>query len=339
MRIYFLVCALLAYSEFFFLEGKMYPGSMTFKQKWADLRAMPGSSQYHVMVTNIENSIREVFKNDSNFQNIKVTQLRENEANKKSTIRGILAADFKLSFNNQSRARSSIYNLFREVQSGAVDGIPVQKGSLVIHGLANMTWPHKQERNRTHQQLDHVASIIQNTWPSGSYGLPKPGSGCPNKQWREGFRYHDSENVENTNVKPNRSHLSGPVSPHGVRQEFCIHMDTPGKNIPWPRGKYCIYRKGETCPTGLLEGWVRWDDENTRIDFPNTFGGELPDGIYGENTVIYFCCSTSGKKSASISLPYGSPFYLIAYGSHRCQEVRYHKAGLHSTIVTSKASP
>lgn len=35
----------------------MYPGSMTFKQKWADLRAMPGSSQYHVMVTNIENSV------------------------------------------------------------------------------------------------------------------------------------------------------------------------------------------------------------------------------------------------------------------------------------------
>ena len=31
-------------------------------------------------------------------------------------------------------------------------------------------------------------------------------------------------------------------------------MDTPGEKIPWPRGKYCIYRKGKTCPTGLQEG-------------------------------------------------------------------------------------
>lgn len=99
-----------------------------------------------------------------------------------------------------------------------------------------------------------AALVIQNTWPSGSYGLPKPKSGCPNKQWREGFRYQDSENVENTNLKTNRSNLSGQVNPHGIRQEFCIHMDTPGKRIPWPRGKYCIYRKGKTCPTGLQEG-------------------------------------------------------------------------------------
>ena len=204
--------------------------------------------------------------------------------------------------------------------------------------------------------------VIQKTWPSGSYGLPKPRSGCPRKQWREGFRYQDSENLENTNFKSNGSHFSGKVNPHGIRQEFCIHMDTPGEKIPWPRGKYCIYRKGKTCPTGLQEGrdiaiawmwvtssnglghkrfllffffffWIRWDDENTKIDFPNSLGGELPDGIYGENTVIYFCCSTSGKKSTSISLPYGSPFYLIAYGSHICQKVRYHTVSDVSTTI------
>ena len=216
--------------------------------------------------------------------------------------------------------------------------------------------------------------VIQNTWPSGSYGLPKPSSGCPNKQWREGFRYQDSENLENINFKSNGSHFSGKVSLHGIRQEFCIHMDTPGAKISWPRGKYCIYRKGKTCPTGLQEGmtllshidlccfkwwirpqqvsvvfivisiqslnlfsrfmflgWVRWDDENTNIDFPNSLGGELPDGIYGENTVIYFCCSTSGRISTSISLPYGSPFYLIAYGSHRCQQVQYYKVSFVSS--------
>ena len=95
---------------------------------------------------------------------------------------------------------------------------------------------------------------MRNTWPSGSYGLPKPKSGCPSKEWLEGFRYQDSENVENTNTKTNGSHFSGRVTPHGIRQEFCIHKDTPGKRIPWPSGKYCIYRKGNSCPTGLREG-------------------------------------------------------------------------------------
>ena len=99
-----------------------------------------------------------------------------------------------------------------------------------------------------------VALVMRNTWPSGSYGLPKPKSGCPSKEWLEGFRYQDSENVENTNTKTNGSHFSGRVTPHGIRQEFCIHKDTPGKRIPWPSGKYCIYRKGNSCPTGLREG-------------------------------------------------------------------------------------
>ena len=76
----------------------------------------------------------------------------------------------------------------------------------------------------------------------------------------------------------------------------------------------------------IVSGWIRWDDENTKIDFPNSLGGDLPDGIYGQNTLIYFCCSISGRKSAAISLPYKTPFYLIAYGSSECQQVRYHKA-------------
>ena len=99
-----------------------------------------------------------------------------------------------------------------------------------------------------------AALVIKNTWPSGSYGLPKPKSGCPSKEWLEGFRYQDSENVENTNTKTNGSHFSGRVTPHGIRQEFCIHKETAGKRIPWPSGKYCIYRKGNSCPTGLQEG-------------------------------------------------------------------------------------
>ena len=49
--------------------------------------------------------------------------------------------------------------------------------------------------------------------------------------------------------------------------------------------------------------------------------------------MIYFCCSISGRKSDAISLPYRSPFYLIAYGSPRCQQVRYHKASVDFVLL------
>lgn len=100
--------------------------------------------------------------------------------------------------------------------------------------------------------------VFPNKWPSGDYGLPKPTSGCPDENWREGFRYQDSENVQNTNLESNGSHFSGRVSQHGVRQEFCMHHDIPaGELIPWPRGKYCIYKKGGKCPLGLNEGTLK----------------------------------------------------------------------------------
>lgn len=67
-----------------------------------------------------------------------VVSPREHEANKKSTMQGNLAADFELSLRNQSRIRGSIYNLFRVVQSGVLEGIPVMPGSLVINGLSKV---------------------------------------------------------------------------------------------------------------------------------------------------------------------------------------------------------
>ena len=53
-------------------------------------------------------------------------------------MEGNLAADFVLSFNNQSQIRSSVYKLFRVMQSGALNGIPVQERSLVISGLTDV---------------------------------------------------------------------------------------------------------------------------------------------------------------------------------------------------------
>ena len=101
---------------------------------------------------------------------------------------------------------------------------------------------------------------------------------------------------------------------------FCLN--NPNCDIyfsRWPDGKYCIYKKGSSCPTGLDEGFVIWDDENK--DNKNSKYGDLPEGLFNEDTKIFFCCSTTGSASKEITLPNEAPFFLFAYESYLCQKV------------------
>ena len=84
-------------------------------------------------------------------------------------------------------------------------------------------------------------------------------------------------------------------------------------------GKYCVYKKG-VYPLGLSEGFVHWDDEDRNN--VNKDGGSLPEGVYGSDTRIFFCCRTDGDKSDPVPLPLSKPFYLLAYGSSDCQLVK-----------------
>ena len=90
-------------------------------------------------------------------------------------------------------------------------------------------------------------------------------------------------------------------------------------------GQYCIYKKG-TCPAGLIEGYVFWDDDFWNNQ--NRRGGTLPDGTYNDNTRIEFCCRTDGAKNEPILLPTETPFFLLAYGSDKCQMVKWAIASL-----------
>ncbi|RMX44640.1 hypothetical protein pdam_00002704 [Pocillopora damicornis] len=90
--------------------------------------------------------------------------------------------------------------------------------------------------------------------------------------------------------------------------------------LRWPDGKYCIYKKGSRCPTGLDEGFVIWDDENK--DNKNSKYGDLPEGLFNEDSKIFFCCSTTGSASKEITLPNKAPFLLFAYESYLCQKVK-----------------
>ena len=60
---------------------------------------------------------------------------RKLEGTKNSTVHGNLEVDFQLEFNNQALARSSVRRVFWVMQNGTLDGILLQKGSLLPHGL------------------------------------------------------------------------------------------------------------------------------------------------------------------------------------------------------------
>ena len=79
--------------------------------------------------------------------------------------------------------------------------------------------------------------------------------------------------------------------------------------------------KGGSCPGNFSRGSIYWDDEDNGNR--NTKSGTLPDGAYGRNTEIEICCRTDGDKKDPISLPILMPFFLLAYESAECQQVKW----------------
>jgi hypothetical protein len=74
----------------------------------------------------------------------------------------------------------------------------------------------------------------------------------------------------------------------------------------------------------MAGGWVYWDD----TDYKNKYsmGGSLPDGVYNQDTKIYYCCQTDGNWYDSIELPVSQPFYLLTSNSTdtpKCQMVTW----------------
>ena len=173
----------------------------------------------------------------------------------------------------------------------------------------------------------HAGFSSSALWPSGEYGLPMPRSGCPGANdftWTTGYIIQDLQDGSSskTNISSN-SNLQAIVT-NDVQQNFCIKSNqttvSDAKRKPWPAGEYCIYQKGKSCPAGMSSGSVFWDDENANGNNKNTKNGSLPEGVFNEDTKIFFCCQTKGVHSTPIKLPVNKPFYLIAVGAY-CQLV------------------
>eukprot|EP00057_Strongylocentrotus_purpuratus_P009111 XP_011663585.1 PREDICTED: uncharacterized protein LOC105438006 [Strongylocentrotus purpuratus] len=147
--------------------------------------------------------------------------------------------------------------------------------------------------------------------PVGTYGLPKPNSGCPTG-WSEGYRYHDTEEGYPGNAWSDPLDLDGTWDQASMEYKFCMKTQSSSAEDTWPAGSYCIYKKGD-CPSGFVSGSITWDDENSRNG--NRAGGTLPDGTYDHKTVIFFCCRSDGVTSQAISLPRGDFFLCCSHAS------------------------
>lgn len=195
----------------------------------------------------------------------------------------------------------------------------IDKDKKNVEGETQIQKPARANKNSVNSS---PTSTLELRWPSGTYGLPKPVDGCPKAdgfEWKTGYRFHDTEDDGTENQHSDSFHLAGEFSDEGIKHEFCIKTDDTGGGR-WPDGKYCIYKKGSRCPTGLDEGFVIWDDENK--DNKNSKYGDLPEGLFNEDSKIFFCCSTTGSASKEITLPNKAPFLLFAYESYLCQKVK-----------------
>ncbi|XP_068672669.1 uncharacterized protein [Montipora foliosa] len=176
--------------------------------------------------------------------------------------------------------------------------------------------------------LCFVHSPVNPVWPSGSYALPMANTGCPEGNgftWFSGHRREELENDHNRNEHSSSNHLKTNVGNPDITRFFCVKntTETDVSRPEWPEGKYCIYKKGYFCPLGFHKGYVVWDDNNGENGSNrNSIDGELPEGHYDRNTMIYYCCKSTGAAEKRIPLPVIKPFYLLAFDSPTCQEVK-----------------
>ena len=94
-------------------------------------------------------------------------------------------------------------------------------------------------------------------WPKGSYALPRPKNGCPiasENTWKFGYRLHDAKFASST-----KSHLRNTLSQLFFVEEFCSRsVSIERSEVTFPRGQYCVYKTGSSCPAGLKLGYTKF---------------------------------------------------------------------------------
>ena len=105
--------------------------------------------------------------------------------------------------------------------------------------------------------------------------------------------------------------------PFGIFFCWCCHLKNSFFVCYWSNAPLdCILNSQWII--GFEEGSIKWDDEDTKND--NKASGVLPDGDYGKDTVVNFCCRSDGSAYKPIELPMREPFFLLKHSSS-CQAV------------------
>ena len=165
-------------------------------------------------------------------------------------------------------------------------------------------------------------------WPRGTYVLPSPNTGCPNSagvNWAVGWRKQHTQSVDrNTDEVSEGSHLFPPIRSidsdqnNFVYQHFCVNSDSTSPGPTWPKGTYCIGKKG-ACPRPFANGSITWDEQKS--GGLSTWTGALQDGQFSAiKTRLEYCCRDDGPANEPVDLPRSQPFYLYRYGG-QCQQV------------------
>ncbi|XP_052799350.1 uncharacterized protein LOC128230964 [Mya arenaria] len=203
-----------------------------------------------------------------------------------------------------------------------VDTMQAHDLQLIANNVRSVMAQYGQHKGAT-GTTDHPLQAPV-TWPLGKFGLMKAASGCPGNDvhWVQGWRKHDTEDsgAHNYFTPGVNNYLSGYFYTNNIKTNFCIKntRSVTSYDTNWPKGSYCILKYGGSCPFGFQNGFILWDDED--VNNHNERGGTLPDGEYGSNTKIYYCCRNDGRTSTAISLPTDRPFILMRLTA-ACQAV------------------
>lgn len=157
------------------------------------------------------------------------------------------------------------------------------------------------------------------TWPSGDFSIVEGVDGCP-AGFSSGYieQYTGPDNYATPRGISDKLKLK--IHSDSIRTSYCSHTQNTGLSIPWPRGKYCIARRGGECPDGFIDGKIFWDNDNPS----NRLGIQepIPDQNARTDTDINFCCRSDGQASKLIFLPAAVSFGLYRYGG-TCQEITH----------------
>ena len=86
----------------------------------------------------------------------------------------------------------------------------------------------------------------------------------------------------------------------------------------------------------MQTGSIKWDDEDTNNKNKESSTYYLPDGTYGDNTLIRYCCQNEGYWFNSIELPVDRPFYLLPHKSPNCQRVKWALSSLEYIVYDTE---